>query len=86
MSSAVYALSGLHHILTPTESVPGRRVELAIEAICALGCQEVHGVIQRMESGEHVAETAGLSVIERERVLDEIKDVMSVYGNRCALR
>lgn len=86
MSSAVHALAGLHQILTPTESAPGRREELAIEAICELGCQEVHRVIQRMERGEHVAETAGLSGLERERVLDEIKDVMSVYGTRCAIR
>ena len=64
---------------------PAHRVEQAIEKICALGCKAVHGVVSQLEAGLFVAETAGLTHFEKQRVAEELKDVMSVYAYRCTI-
>jgi hypothetical protein len=71
----------------PTRSVarPTTTLEARVEAICARGCRQVHEDIARLEQGGELPETAGLNAGERARILDELKAVMAVYGDRCAL-
>ena len=51
----------------------------AVESICGLGCDRVNEIIDALESGRAVHETAGLDRSDRSRVLQELKDIMSVY-------
>jgi hypothetical protein len=59
------------------------RVDARIEALCCKGCRQVRADISALESGADVAETVGLSVAERARVLSELKQIMAVYGDAC---
>lgn len=59
-------------------------VEMGVEAICNKGCQSVRQDILLMEQGESLVELADLSEEQRQRVLDELKAVMSVYGDSCS--
>ncbi len=56
----------------------------AVESICELGCERVNEVIADLESGRTVAETAEFSGPDQHRVLQELKDIMSVYDRRPA--
>lgn len=60
-------------------------VEMGVEAICNKGCQSVRRDIQLMEQGEQLAELMHLSEEQRQRVLAELKTVMSVYGDSCRI-
>ena len=51
----------------------------AVESICGLGCDRVNEIIDALESGHSVKETAGLDRSDRYQVLRELKDIMSVY-------
>ena len=52
---------------------------IAVESICGLGCDRVNEIIDALESGQNVRETAGLDRSDRDQVLQELKDIMSVY-------
>ena len=56
----------------------------AVESICELGCERVNQIIADLESGRAVAETAEFSGSDQHRVLQELKDIMSVYDRRPA--
>lgn len=56
----------------------------AVESICALGCERVNEIIDALESGCSVRETAGLARSDRSRVLQELKEIMSVYDRDSA--
>ena len=58
-------------------------VDHSVDRICRLGCRRVGEIIRRMESGERVAEVAGLSPQERQAVLTELRSIMAVYGGAC---
>jgi len=58
-------------------------IEQTIEAICEKGCQSVRDDIVRLENGQQLAETAGLSRYEHAMVLKELQSIMSVYGDLC---
>ena len=55
-----------------------------MESIRALlCCKAVHGVVSRLEAECFVAETAGLTRFGKQRLAEELKEVMSVYAYRC---
>lgn len=60
-------------------------VEHAIEVLCHKGCRQVWREIVALERGEVLPETEGLSAKERALVLQELKTIMSVYGDRCSI-
>jgi len=54
-----------------------------IEAICQAGCLAVRAVIESLEGGQVIPQTEGMSAEQVNRVLNELKAVMSVYDERC---
>lgn len=62
-----------------------RQVERAVEQLCAKGCQAVWGVIRSLEGGESLPETAALDAVEVAAVLRELKAIMAVYADNCAV-
>ncbi len=61
------------------------RLESRLESICQKGCRLVWKDIARLERGEDLPETRGLSPTERGWLLMELKAVMAVYGERCSV-
>jgi hypothetical protein len=59
-------------------------VRTTVESICELGCERVNQIIADLESGKTVAETAGLPQSEEKQVLQELRDIMSVYDHHPA--
>lgn len=59
------------------------RIEAIMESLCGDGCKEVWAVISRLESGQTLPQTEGLSVQERDELLAELKSVMAVYAGTC---
>ena len=59
------------------------RVEHAVELLCHQGCRAVWGVIDALESGQSLPETAGLDRAEIRDVLRELKAIMAVYRENC---
>lgn len=59
------------------------RVEHAVEVLCHQGCQAVWGVIDALESGATLPETAELSAAEVSAVVGELKAIMAVYSGSC---
>ena len=55
-------------------------VEACVEALCLKGCRSVYETIARLECGETLSETLGLSHAECRLVLAELKAIMAVYG------
>ena len=54
-------------------------VQTVVELLCETGCQRVNDIIEILEKGADVKNTAALSEKERKQVLEELKNVMSVY-------
>jgi hypothetical protein len=59
------------------------RVEHAVELLCHQGCRAVWGVIDALESGRSLPETAALDSAEIRAVLSELKAIMAVYRENC---
>jgi hypothetical protein len=59
-------------------------VQSAIESICELGCDRVNDIIDALERGNSVMETASLDNADRLRVLLELKEIMAVYDSNQA--
>lgn len=55
-------------------------MEHCVEVLCDKGCRAVWADIRRIEAGDIVPEIAELSAEERHAVLDELRNVMAVYG------
>jgi len=60
-------------------------VEHSVEALCHKGCRQVWREIDALERGENLPETEGLSEQEKGQVLQELKAIMAVYGERCSI-
>lgn len=58
---------------------PPDHVQSIIDSICELGCDRVNDIIDALEGGSSVMETAGLDNNERQWVLLELKKIMAVY-------
>nr|VFK53186.1 MAG: hypothetical protein BECKTC1821F_GA0114240_100236 [Candidatus Kentron sp. TC] len=66
----------------PSSSVPlPSVVDECVETLCQQGCRSVLGKIAALERGEHTPETEPLGEQGRIAVLQELKSIMSVYGN-----
>jgi hypothetical protein len=52
-----------------------------IESLCSLGCSQVNDVLSRARSGQSINELSELSVAEKEQVLEELDQIMSVYDD-----
>jgi len=63
---------------------PPAHVQSKIESICELGCDRVNDIIDALERGNSVMETAGLDKTDRQRVLLELKEIMAVYDSNQA--
>ena len=59
-------------------------VQSTIESICELGCDRVNDIIDSLERGNDVVETAALDKTDRQRVLLELKEIMAVYDSNQA--
>jgi hypothetical protein len=60
------------------------QVELAIDAICAQGCELVSAYIVALKAGESRPEYAGLDPAQRVDLLLELQSIMSVYEDKGA--
>ncbi|MBT8420606.1 MAG: hypothetical protein KJO08_07060 [Gammaproteobacteria bacterium] len=58
-------------------------VDDCVESLCQQGCRNVLGKIAVLERGDHIPETVKLGEAGRSTVLEELKSIMSVYGNVC---
>lgn len=61
-----------------------RLVEQCVEHLCQKGCRAVWSDIDALEAGQPLAEVDGLSKVEREAVIVELKAVMAVYNGSCS--
>lgn len=61
------------------------KIEQCVEIICNKGCREVRADISRLEQGVELPETEGMTQDERLRVIQELKSIMSVYGDSCRI-
>jgi len=68
-----------NHPTNPPAANPPAHVQSTIESICELGCDRVNDIIDALERGSSVMETAGLDKTDRQRVLLELKEIMAVY-------
>jgi hypothetical protein len=60
-------------------------LDAIIEALCRQGCRQVRLNIARLEQGEEVPETRGLTAAARLEVLAELRAIMAVYGETCRI-
>ena len=60
-------------------------IEACLEALCAKGCRQVRRDIATLESGAELPETMGLTSEQRAWLLNELKQIMAVYGDACRL-
>ena len=58
------------------------RVSHCVEVLGLKGCAAIWRIIDDMEQGKEVAETASLNEEERGAVLAELKSIMAVYQSR----
>ena len=61
------------------------QIDACVEAICNKGCQAVRDDIRRLEHGQELRETAGASEPQRQRILEELRQIMRVYGDSCRI-
>ena len=54
-----------------------------MEDLCDQGCDSVNGFIAALRAGQDFPEVAGLSMEERQRVLQNLESIMAVYDKQC---
>ena len=59
------------------------RIDRCVEALCDQGCERVNGFIAALKAGQDFPEVAGLSMEERQTVLEHLVSIMAVYDDRC---
>lgn len=62
------------------------KVEQAIESICKLGCRKVNKVIEDLSSHKTSDLTQTFNFVQRQTILNELTDIMSVYDMPCDIR
>lgn len=60
-----------------------RNIDACVEAICNKGCRVVRHDIELLEQGRILPELVHLPPQSRQQVLEELKSIMSVYGDSC---
>lgn len=58
-------------------------VEACIDTLCEQGCSKVNACISALQNGEDFPEVAGLSVADRQVVLQQLVAIMAVYDGNC---
>ena len=58
-------------------------VEACVDTLCEQGCSRVNACISALQNGEDVPEVAGLSVADRQVVLQQLVAIMAVYDGSC---
>ena len=58
------------------------KLEECVEMLCHHGCDAVSSYIGALRAGQVFAEVAGLTVAERQRVLDELVSIMMPYEGK----
>ena len=58
------------------------KLERCVEALCYHGCEAVSAFINELRAGQVFAEVTGLTVAERQRVLDELVSIMMPYEGK----
>lgn len=61
------------------------KVDRCIEALCMHGCRAVRGYIEDLRAGNEQPHWAELDCAERQRLCEELEDIMAVYGDKCGL-
>lgn len=56
-----------------------QHLQTIIERLCGSGCQRVNEIIETLNKGADIKDTAALTEQERKQVLHELKNIMSVY-------
>ena len=59
-------------------------IDETVERLCLDGCKAVRLYIQKLENNTPMEQLGNLDAEERDRVLQELKDIMAVY-ERCEL-
>ena len=59
-------------------------VDHYVEYLCEQGCAKVSVYIEALQNEQWLPELGRLSDYERQAVLDELVDVMSVYRGNCS--
>jgi len=67
------------------ERIDYNKVQACVEALCDEGCRAVRDHIERLAAGDPPTPAADLSGREQAAVLEELRDIMAVYGARCDL-
>jgi len=62
-----------------------KAIERGIEALCRKGCASVREDIRLLEQGMLLPELGGLEAPARFAVLQELRVIMAVYGERCSM-
>jgi N-methylhydantoinase B/oxoprolinase/acetone carboxylase alpha subunit len=57
-------------------------LQLIVDDICGDGCDQVNHIIKTMQEDEVIEAMEALSTVERQLVLDELRDIMAVYEQR----
>ncbi|MCW8882846.1 MAG: hypothetical protein OQL10_09375 [Sedimenticola sp.] len=60
-------------------------IDASVEAICIKGCREVRRDIQLMEDGKTPPELTHHTKQAQQLILEELKVIMSVYGDNCRI-
>jgi hypothetical protein len=68
-----------------SEQALSPQVETCIEVLCQKGCLSVRSDIRALEKGEVLPETVGLTRRETRLVLEELREIMAVYGDTCRI-
>ena len=63
------------------QTMKSPRIASCVEQLCSKGCKAVWQDIALLEEGETLPETRKLSIEENRAVLEELKAIMSVYGD-----
>ncbi len=58
-----------------------QKVDRALELVGKMGCEKTREIIRRLEAGEEVELCSQLSAVECRAMLEELKEVMAVYGD-----
>ena len=53
-----------------------------VEALCAQGCTYVNRILCKADKGVKIEELSGCSDLEIEQIINELDQIMSVYGDR----
>ncbi len=64
-----------------------KQIDSCLEQICGQGCRSVNHVIQQLEQGQVIDAAQHLSAAQQRKLLQELQNIMAVYGNQsCEVR